>query len=315
MHKRNREPPVNRFSIVDVIIDVLLLATTFTVPLNMPDFLSRAEAGFLENLGQLVVLFIGYFGLALYVARMYAATAIKNDNKWTHKVLFPTTPLVGFTWLIVINVLFSTYSIFQMIEPPVFTSLLLIVEALAFGFTFGLDYAIEWHRSLDPKNTVPPDNKFSQSFSSLPYLILTIILLFPLDYFSLKFEFPVVGRIVTIVGSCTAIYFLSNLLNRTVFSKLRLTSAMGFATVALVSFLLVIGFMGLDVLEAFPRHQVVGTSVAATIAFLFFFGIVPLRLGTILFSRTAVFNRILGLIALVFYLLVQTGLLQFSWLG
>jgi hypothetical protein len=281
----------------------------------MPDLVSGLESGFLQDLALLGLLFIGYFGLALYVARMYYATALKKDDRWAHKVLFPSGPLSFLTGIIVINILFSAYNIFQTIAPPLFTALLLIVEALVFGFTFGLDFAIERHRSIDPKHTIPPDNTFSQSLTSVPYLLLTFILLFPLDYISLKLEFSTGARIITLIGSCTAIVFLSGILNRAVFNRLKLTSRMNFTTIVVVSLLMVIGFMGLDALEVFAKHSVVGRSTAETIVFLFLFGIVPLRVGTILFSRTVLFNKILGLVALVCYLLIESGLLQFSWLS
>lgn len=90
---------------------------------------------------------------------------------------------------------------------------------------------------------------------------------------------------------------------------------MNYATIAVVSFLLVVGFMGLDVLAAFARNhiEVTGASDVGAIVVLFFFGIVPLRVGTILFSRTSLFNRILGFIAVICYLSIESGLFPLSW--
>jgi hypothetical protein len=317
MHKDNQQTPVNRFSFVDVTIDVLLIATTFALPIRTPDLVSSLESGFLQNVALLGLLFIGYFGLALYVARMYYATALKKRDWWKHRVIFSTDSPVLFTCIILINILFSAYNIFQTVSPPLFTSILLIIEALVFGFTFGLDFAIERHRSIDPEHTIPPENAFSHSLTSIPYLLFTFILLYPLDYISLKLDFSPLARVVTLLGSCTAIYFLSGILNRVVFNRLQLTSRMNFTTIAVVSLLMAIGFMGLDVLEVFAKHSIilVGAPAAETILFLAFFGIVPLRVGTILFSRTVLFNKILGIVALACYLLIKSGLLQLNWLN
>jgi hypothetical protein len=139
MHKESKQTTANRFSIVDISVDVVLIATALLVPIGVPDFVSSADTGFLLNLVQVGLLFVGYFGLALYVARMYYAAAVKSEAKWNHKVLHATIPLLLFTYLFVINVLVSSFNILQTIAPPVFTSLLIIVEGLVFGFMFGLD--------------------------------------------------------------------------------------------------------------------------------------------------------------------------------
>jgi hypothetical protein len=262
------------------------------------------------------LLFIGYFGLALYVARMYYATVLRKKDWWKHGMFFSNDPPVLFTCIILTNISFSAYNIFQTVSPPLFTSILLIIEAIIFGFTFGLDFAIERHRSIDPEHTVPPDSAFSQSLTSIPYILFTFIVLYPLDYISLKLEASTLARVFTLLGSCMAIYFLSGILNRVVFNRLKLSSRMNSTTIAVVSLLTVIGFMGLDVFEIFARHSaiLVGASAAENILFLSFFGIVPLRVGTILFSRTVLFNKILGIIALSFYLSIESGLLQLGLL-
>jgi hypothetical protein len=312
MHAETKQTTVGRFSIVDVTVDILLIATALLLPIDVPSVATSADTGFLQSLGQVGLLFICYFGIALYVARMYYASAVKSNTKWHQKVLQTPISLMLFTGLFVINILVSAYNILQTIAPPVFTSLLIIVEGLLFGFTFGLDYAIERHRAADPKYAIPSDNAFSQSLSFFAYLLLTILLVYPLDYISLKWEFPVIGRIITLAGSCLVVYLLSGKLNRTVFSKLQLTSQMNLITVGIVSTLMILGFMGLDVLEVFSKNPITisNSSIAAHLMFLVFFGIVPIRIGTILFSRTSLFNRVLGVVALSIYLLVESDLLQ-----
>jgi hypothetical protein len=102
MRSDNHQIRVNRFSIVDVIIDALLVGTTFAVPIRMPHLVSL-KSGFLPNLAMLGLLFIGYFGLALYVALMYYATASKRDHSWT---FFPTGSLLLLTCIILIKYTF-----------------------------------------------------------------------------------------------------------------------------------------------------------------------------------------------------------------
>lgn len=273
MQENLRHRHLNRFSIVDLAIDILLLATTFAFPFEMPaNFLLLTNADFISASIHIGLLIVGYFGLALYVARMYYATAVKVDNKWNHRVLFPTVPLVIFTCLIAFNILFSTYIFFYMTTIPVFAGLLLIGESTTFGFAFGLDFSIERHRSFDARNTVTPDNVFSLSLSSLPYLLVTVLLIFPVDYFSEVFHIRTTIRVVTIIGVCIAAYFMAGKLDETIFSKLKMGASMKLATVAIVAILMVVGFVGFDMLEVFARSHLteLGRSGFAVIAFLFF---------------------------------------------
>jgi hypothetical protein len=314
MHETIPQQPISRFSVVDLAIDVLLITTVFAIPDRMPNFLGAAATGFFPTLLQVALLFVGYFGFALYVAHMYAATAIRVDSRWTHQVLFPPGPLVLFTCIFVVNVLFSVYSIFQLIDPPMLTSFVVIVEALAFGFTFGLEYAIERHHALNPKLTIAPSSGFSQSLTSIPYVLLTLLLLFPNEYFLSESPTSLLGRLVSTIAVGVIIYFLGHYLNKKVFGKLLISASMNPAMTVVVSVLMVVGFMGVDVLEVAARDRIaVDFSAAARIAYLFFFGIVPLRLGSILFSRTRLFNRVLGLLAVLFYVLVQSGLIDLGW--
>ena len=315
MHKEQAQKKPNRFSTVDLSIDILLLLVTFTVPLQVPDFLSLSAESFFQNLAIVALMAVGYFGFALYVAHMYCATAVKKDKRWTHRVLFHTVPLLLFTGLLGFNLLFSLYNIFFMISVPVFSSLILIVEALAFGFTFGLDYAIERQRTLEPKMAVAFDDTFSQSLTSIPYILLTVIVLFPADYFSLKLEIPIVGRFITLIGTCVLIFVLSNRLNKSIFSKLRLSAIMSLTTVMIVSLLMIIGFLGFGALELFARHHIefINSSQVWAVVYLILFGIVPIRIGSILFSKTKLVNKIIGLVAVGSYLLIEGRIINLSW--
>jgi len=313
----------NRFSVVDLIIDILLLTTTFVVPIDMSG-LALLAGGFIQNLAHIGLLFLGYFGFALYVGRMYYANAVRTDRKWSprpvfptvSRILFPTPPLILFTWLVVINILFSAYNVFQIMTLPVFTSLLLILEALGFGFSFGLDFAIERHRATHPRDSIPSDNFFSESLPSyLPYLLLTVVIVFPADHFTNEFQAPPLAGIIIVGASCIITYFLGRRMEKGLFSKLKIESTMNVATVVVVSILMVVGFIGLDVLEVLARTHVaiLGTSTAAGLFILFLFGVVPIRIGSIFFSKTTFFNKVLGAVALISYLAVQSGLIVIGW--
>ena len=319
----DEDSPRNSFSVVDLIIDVLLLITSFAVPIKVSD-VNWMAGGFVQNAAHLGLLIVGYFGFAVYVARMYYSNAVKPRKKWPPRsvlptiprILFPSNSLLLFTWLLVINILFSAYNVFQIMALPIFTSLLVMVEALWFGFSFGLDFAIERHRATHPLDSVPRDNLFSQSLPSfLPYLLLTVVLIFPAEYFCGELQAPPLAAVILIGASCVASYFLGRALERGAFSKLKIKSAMNAATIVMVSFLMVTGFIGLDVLEILARTHIaiIEASAVGGLFILFLFGVVPLRIGIICFAKTSRFNRILGGIALAGYMAVQGQLVVVSW--
>lgn len=313
----------NRFSVVDLTVDILLLTTVFAVPIDMSG-LALPAGGFFQNLTHIGLLLVGYFGFALYVARMYYSNAVRTDKKWSPRpvfptvprILFPTVPLLLFTWVIIINILFSVYSVFQIMQLPVFTSLLLIIEALGFGFSFGLDFAIERHRAANPENSVPSNNFFSESLPSyLPYLLLTVAIVFPAEYSCNEFQIPPLAGVIIVGASCITAYLLGRRMEKGLFSKLRIKSTMNVSTIIVVSILMVVGFIGLDVLEVLARTHIaiLETSTVSGLFILILFGVVPIRIGSILFSKTAIFNRLLGVFSLVGYLAVQSGLIVIGW--
>ena len=185
----DKEQRSHNFSTVDLALDLMLIAWPVAtgVGLDLSIFLP-AGPGFLAALADAVGLFLGYFGLALYVSRMYAAAAIRNRGKGHHRILFPSVGLGLFTGLIGITVVISGYYILADHGLPVFSSILIVLQSILFGFTFGLNYETERRRLDDRYFALPVDQPFDRAFSVLPYLLLTIVFIFPIEVLRLTFR-------------------------------------------------------------------------------------------------------------------------------
>jgi hypothetical protein len=313
MKETSPDQTVSRFRAVDIAIDVVILASVFLLPTKkFSDLLPLEGSDFLTELSHLPVLILGYFGVALYISRMYGATALRADKRFHHKVLFPKTSLGIFTGLVVCTIVLSIYNLFLSLSLPVFSSLFLIVESLIFGFSLGLDFEIERQKAIQPHYKDPLENTFSQSLSTIPYIVLTAVIVFPTEYLIALSDFPLIGQIITFVASCALAFFLSGLLDRIVFSKLQINARMTVPTIAIVTILMVVGFIGFDLLDAVGRtsNTFFGRSKAAEIVLLFLLGIVPVRIGNILFSGSNTLNKVVGGVTVTIYLAVEIGVID-----
>jgi hypothetical protein len=315
MHRAQKAKPMNRFSIVDLAVDLFIfawpLSTVFGI--DPPNLLPNSDRLLTQSVDMLA-LTLGFFGLALYFSRMYAATALKGDRGPYHHLLFPSTALSLFTVLVVLTVVLSAYSILSWLSLPLFSALLVIAQALLFGFTLGLDYDIERHRGQTRYDSAPKDNRYSQSLASIPYLLATIAIVFLTEHFIALSDWPLVGKIITFLAACVAAYLVANKLDRMVFGNLRIGTNMGTTTVVTVSFLMIVGFLGFNVLSivTIADASLFGSSSIARLLSLVFFGIVPIRVGSVLFSRANVFNRAIGTVVVIAFLLFETGLVDLT---
>ena len=114
----------------------------------------------------------------------------------------------------------------------------------------------------------------------------------------------ILATVLSIVVAIPPAYLLDKL----IFRDLRIGARMNAATIAVVSALMIVGFLGIDVLEMVAQNQKeVVVSGQVRVILLFFVGIIPVRVGILIFSKASPFNRILGAFAVLSYILVQAG--------
>ena len=161
----------NRFSVVDLLVDIFLLGLIVTIPMRFTFDLFLPKSG--TMLSQLL-----HFGIALYVSQIYCATVIRTGKRQAHEVLQQSVNLTAFSGVIIITIILSGALLFRVFTLPPISGSLLIVQALFFGLSLGLDYGIERRRSEDARYRPPKNNVFSKSLSHIPYLALTVGLCF-----------------------------------------------------------------------------------------------------------------------------------------
>jgi hypothetical protein len=304
--------PTNRFSVVDLLVDISLLGSIVTIPLKftLELFLPRSGA-LLSQLLHLGLLFLIYFGIALYVSQIYCATVIRTGRRQPHEVLQQSVNLTSFSGIIIITIILSAALLFRVLTFPPISGSLLIVQALFFGLSLGLDYGIERKRSEDVRYQPPRNTIFSRSLSHIPYLALTVAFVFPAEYVLAAMPVSIWEKVLVIALSIVVAAPLACLLDKLIFRRLRIGARMNAATIAIVSALMVVGFLGIDVLEMVAQNQTeVVVSGVFRVILLFFVGVVPVRLGILIFSKARLFNRILGAIAVLTFILVQAGLFE-----
>lgn len=304
--------PVSRFSVVDLLVDIFLLASTITIPIEFRLELFVPKSGaFLAQLLHMGLLFLVYFGIALYISQMYCATVIRSDKRQPQEIVQRSVELTAFSGIMIITLILSAVLLFRVLTLPTVSGPLLIAQALFFGFSLGLDYGIERQRSEDPSYRPPKNNIFSRSLSHIPYLALTIVLVFPAEYLVAAMRGSIWVKVLAAVTSIVVSLLLAYGIDKLIFRRLRIGAKMNAATIVIVSVLMIVGFLGIDVLEIVAQNQ---TEVAASGVFrvilLFFVGVVPVRVGILIFSRARVFNRILGAVAVLTYILVQASVLE-----
>jgi len=174
--------------------------------------------------------------------------------------------------------------------------------------SLGLDYGIERQRSEDVSYRPPKSNIFSRSLSHIPYLALTVGFVFPAEYILSGMPVSAWAKILVTLLSIVVAIPPAYLLDKLIFRDLRIGARMNAATIAIVSAQMIVGFLGIDVLEMVAQNQKeVVVSGDVRVILLFFVGVVPVRVGILIFSKARLFNRILGAVAVLSYILVQAG--------
>jgi hypothetical protein len=309
MSEIEKKMATNRFSVVDLLVDILLLGSTVTIPMKFTLELFLPKSGtMLSQLLHLGLLFLVYFGIALYVSQIYCATMIRTGKRQPNEVLQQSVNLTAFSGIIVITIMLSAALLYRVFALPPISGSLLIVQALFFGLSLGLDYGVERQRSEDASYRPPKNNIFSRSLSHIPYLALTVVFVFPVEYVLSGMPVSVGAKILVTVLSIVVAIPPAYLLDKLFFRGLRIGARMNAATIAVVSALMVVGFFGIDVLEIVAQDQKeVVVSGVVRVILLFFVGVVPVRVGILIFSKARLFNRILGAVAVLSFILVQAG--------
>ena len=312
MSEIEKQMPTNRFSVVDLLVDIFLLGSTVTIPMKFTLELFLPRSGTLiSQLLHLGLLFLVYFGIALYVSQIYCATVIRTGKRQPHEVLQQSVNLTAFSGIIIITIILSAALLFRVLTLPPISGSLLIVQALFFGLSLGLDYGIERQRFEDASYRPPKNNIFSRSLSQIPYLALTVVLVFPAEYVLSGMPVSTGAKVLVTVLSIVVAILLAYVLDKLIFRRLRIGARMNAATIATVSALMIMGFLGIDVLEIVAQNQTeVVVSGVFRVILLFFVGVVPVRVGILIFSKARLFNRILGAVAVLAFILVQAGVFE-----
>ena len=250
MSEIEKQMPTNRFSVVDLLVDIFLLASTVTIPMKftLELFLPRSGA-LISQLLHLCLLFLVYFGIALYVSQIYCATVIRTGKRQPHEVLQQSVNLTAFSGIMIITIILSATLLFRVLTLPPISGSLLIGQALFFGLSLGLDYGIERQRSEDASYRPPKNNIFSRSLSHIPYLALTVVFVFPAEYVLAVMPVSIGAKVLVTVLSIVVAIPLAYVLDKLIFRRLRIGARMNAATIATVSALMIVGFLGIDVLR------------------------------------------------------------------
>jgi hypothetical protein len=312
---RAYQPPksTNRFSAIDLAVDLFLLAWPLAFALGFdPAILMPANTGFLSASVDMLAIFLAYFGLALYVSRMYSAVAISNDEKRPHRILFPSLGLGAFSAIIVLTVIISGYIILTSRLLPPFSSILVVVQSILFGFSFGVNFEVERRRSEKRHHKTPADTAYDLSLSNFPYLLMTLLFIFPIEYFVSKSESALATKVLLVLLACIATIFIGNRLDKRFFQELRINAEMSSITAFVVALFMGLGLIGFGVLYAVGTSMPVpdSTPEGARLVGLILFGILPIRIGAIIFSRSNLFNKVSGIFAVAFFLLFEIGLIK-----
>jgi hypothetical protein len=316
MSETEKKMATNRFSVVDLLVDIFLLGSIVTIPMRFTFDLFLPKSGtMLSQLLHLGLLFLVYFGIALYVSQIYCATVIRTGKRQPHEVLQQSVNLTAFSGVIIITIILSAALLFRVFTLPPISGSLLIVQALFFGLSLGLDYGIERQRSEDASYRPPKNNIFSKSLSHIPYLALTVGFVFPAEYVLSGMPVSVGAKVLVTILSIVVAIPPAYLLDRLIFRGLLIGARMNAATIAVVSALMIVGFLGIDVLEIVAQNQKeVVVSGIVRVIMLFFVGVVPVRVGILIFSKARLFNRILGAVAVLSFILVQAGVFEIPWI-
>ena len=299
-----------RFSAIDVVVDVAILAWPAFGLLGFRAAIPLARDGrWLAELLHVLLLALGYFGVALYVSRMYAATALKTDQQRHVQVLLAPAGLQFFAVLVFLALISSGYAFYLTLTFPIFTAMLVVPQALWLGFSLGLDFEIPRHRLEDPQYIPPKRIVYSQSLSSIPYLVTSIAFVFPTEFFMSPAPEPLGLKVLIAVASVAAAIATGAWLDRRFFQGLSIGANPSPLIVALVSLLMILGFAGVVFLTVAGDKSfgLFGRGIGAKIISLLVFGVVPLRVGTVIFSRANLANKLMALSAVIVFLLIETG--------
>lgn len=300
------------FSVIDLTVDLSILAWLVALAMGFdPGILLPDNKGFVSAAVDMIALFLGYFGLALYASRMYSAAALKHDEKRHHRLLFPSVGFGILSALIVITILLSGGLLISMRALPIFSSILVIVQSVLFGFAFGVDLDVE-RRRLEDREFKTQENPYNLSLSNFPYLLMTILFVFPTEYFNSTTSSAPLSKGFLVLIACLAAVLFGRRLDKAVFQKLRIGAKMTSQTSKAVTAFMILGLVGFGVLysSGVTILSIGGNTQAGRLGALIIFGILPVRIGAIVFSRSSLLNKALGLAALAGLLLLGTGLIQ-----
>ena len=109
--------------------------------------------------------------------------------------------------------------------------------------------------------------------------------------------------------ACLSTVLAGSRLDRQVFRRLKIGRKMSVTTATLTTGFMVLGLVGFGVLYAAGIGSMSKFANAESVRFmaLVFFGILPVRIGAIIFSRSSRFNKVFGVLVVMGFFLTETG--------
>jgi hypothetical protein len=207
------------------------------------------------------------------------------------------------------------FSIFRYYSKPYFTNAMLILNGIVFGISYKselIDESIKYQSKAKSKSKSKFDRSLSDNFY---YLIVTLFVIFPIEYFLIKLLSKyIILQVLLYIVLFVIWYFLSSLLSKKNILNIEIEEDNNIQTSILVIILCVISLFGLVVWDITAlSNSLVEDSLLQKILYLFFMGIIPIRVVPVFYSKTSLAVRLLNIASLIYYLIIKLYYFNWSW--
>jgi hypothetical protein len=299
----------NKFRLLDTVTDAAILVILFVPPsAYAPEDALRGDS-LLSQLLHLVIVFLCYFGLAYSYADVYYAVVRKRRQLVVPK-FHKETPFVVLSVVMFISLILSAIAIWTQMEMPIFPSILVGVQSLMFGMSFGMEVNLE----ADPEQNTGVASSIRRRYGHsitdyMPYLVLTFLIVYPLDYIlriTQIFKEPLQPFFVlATIGGCVGTYFLGKRIEKWVAPRLEISKEMNTLTLVATSTLSIVSVLSLGFMQLVASNNDLSRTggLLGAIVVAVMFGIIPLRVTRLLMMRHAWAAKLIGATTIGLYLL------------
>lgn len=193
------------------------------------------------------------------------------------------------------------FSIFRFFGQPYLANVLFVILGLVFGFSFRSELIDESGSHTNKRYKSLFDHSL---MNNVPYVLVALLIIFPLEYFSQKIATNGITKVVTYALLFCIFISLSYKISQKNLIKLEIQEDNTIGTSIVIVLLSLISFFGL-ILWDITAVALFGLpkNVLELVAFLFVLGIIPIRLIPLLLYKAALPIRILQVVSLLYYVI------------